>query len=318
MNSAKPLRIIFAGTPQFAADHLQALLSSEHEVAAVFTQPDRAAGRGKKLQPSPVKQLALTHTIDTYQPDSLKQEDQSRLIESLAADVMVVVAYGLIIPHTILDTPRLGCINVHGSLLPRWRGAAPVQRAIEAGDKESGITIMQMDKGLDTGPMLLKKTCPIDETDTSASLFEKLSELGPIALLEALVQLEQLAPQDQDDSLANYAAKISKEEALIDWRLNAATLQRKIRAYFPAPTAYTHLNGERLKIQTAVISAGSGEPGEILRTTEDGIVVACGEGSLCITQLQLPGKKAAPAGDILRGNGDKFQPGFCFDRAAQP
>ena len=222
----KPLNIIFAGTPDFAARHLQALINSHHNVIAAYTQPDRPAGRGKKLTASPVKELALAHNIPVYQPGSLRKEPAQQQLAALNADIMVVVAYGLILPKVVLDTPRLGCINVHGSILPRWRGAAPIQRALWAGDKKTGVTIMQMDVGLDTGDMLLKTYLSIEDDDTSASLYEKLAQQGPNALLQALEALANgtLAAEKQDEALANYAEKLSKEEARLDWTKSATQL----------------------------------------------------------------------------------------------
>ena len=220
LSTMKKLNIIFAGTPDFAATHLQALLNSQHNVIAVYTQPDKPAGRGKKLQASPVKQLAEQHNIPVYQPKSLRKEEAQAELQALNADVMVVVAYGLILPEVVLNAPKYGCLNVHGSLLPRWRGAAPIQRAIWAGDNETGITIMQMDIGLDTGDMLYKVATPITPTETSATLYAKLAELAPPALIEVLNGLEngQFSPEKQQDELANYAEKLTKEEAKLDWK----------------------------------------------------------------------------------------------------
>ncbi|MDU5747844.1 MAG: methionyl-tRNA formyltransferase, partial [Haemophilus parainfluenzae] len=224
----KPLNIIFAGTPDFAAQHLTALLNSHHNIIAVYTQPDKPAGRGKKLQASPVKQLAEQHQIPVYQPKSLRKEEAQAELKALNADVMVVVAYGLILPQAVLDMPRLGCLNVHGSLLPRWRGAAPIQRSIWAGDQQTGVTIMQMDMGLDTGDMLHKVYCDIDDQETSASLYYKLAEIAPSVLIDVLDHLEEgkFIAEKQDDSQSNYAEKLSKEEAKLDWSLSAAQLER--------------------------------------------------------------------------------------------
>lgn len=304
------LRIIFAGTPDFAAAHLQALIHSRHEVIAVYSQPDRPAGRGKKLKASPVKTLALEHDIPVYQPVNFKApEDQQQLAE-LNADLMVVVAYGLLLPKVILDTPKHGCINVHGSILPRWRGAAPIQRAIEAGDTVSGVTIMQMDVGLDTGDMLLKAECEISDLTTSASLHDNLIDVGCPALLETLeyIAAGKLKPEAQDDTRSNYAAKISKEEALIDWSKSAADLHRAIRAFNPFPICYTTLAGQRLKIWGATLAniSATGLPGSISAIEKDAIIVNCGTGQLVLTSLQMPGKKALPVADILRGSADKF------------
>ncbi|WIO74278.1 methionyl-tRNA formyltransferase [Porticoccaceae bacterium LTM1] len=307
------LRVIFAGTPDFAAYHLKALLDDgDHDVVAVYTQPDRPKGRGKQLAASPVKELALEHGLPVYQPLSLKDADAQQQLADLNADIMVVVAYGLLLPKAVLDTPRLGCINVHASLLPRWRGAAPIQRAIEAGDAETGVTIMQMDVGLDTGDMLIKATTPIDQHDTAASLHDKLAELGRPALLTALEQLAEgeARPKKQDDALANYASKLSKEEALIDWQQPAVEIDRKVRAFNPFPVATTDVGDQRVRIWAAEPLADSGTPGKVLRADSLGIVVGCGKGSLCITELQLPGKKRLTAAEVLRGNAELFAPGI--------
>ncbi|USD21581.1 methionyl-tRNA formyltransferase [Microbulbifer variabilis] len=311
------MNIIFAGTPDFAAVHLQALLDSDHTVIAVYTQPDRPAGRGKKLLASPVKQLALSHDIPVYQPQSLRDQAAQEELAALGADIMVVVAYGLILPQAVLDTPRLGCINVHASLLPRWRGAAPIQRAVEAGDSHSGVAIMQMEAGLDTGPVLVERRCDITEQDTGGSLHDKLAELGGPALIEALAQLASGAakPVTQDDATANYANKISKEEARIDWQRPAQELQRQIRAFNPFPvcwTTYSETKGEqRLRIYSASLERGchSDTPGIILASDDEGILVACGREALRLQVLQLPGKKALPAAEILKGYRALFTPG---------
>ena len=248
----KPLNIIFAGTPDFAAQHLQALIDSPHNVIAVYTQPDKPAGRGKKLQASPVKQLAEQHQILVYQPKSLRKPETQAELTALQADVMVVVAYGLILPQAVLDAPTYGCLNVHGSLLPRWRGAAPIQRAIWAGDKQTGVTIMQMDAGLDTGDMLHKVFCDIDLQDTSADLYHKLAEIAPNALIEVLNHLTDgtFIAEPQDDTQSNYAEKLSKEEAKLDWQLSAGQLERNIRAFNPWPMAYLQLTDEQGNPQT--------------------------------------------------------------------
>lgn len=311
------MNIIFAGTPDFAAVHLQALLDSDHTVIAVYTQPDRPAGRGKKLLASPVKQLALSHDIPVYQPQSLRDQADQEELAALGADIMVVVAYGLILPQAVLDTPRLGCINVHASLLPRWRGAAPIQRAVEAGDSHSGVAIMQMEAGLDTGPVLVERRCDITERDTGGSLHDKLAELGGPALIEALAQLASgvAKPVTQDDATANYANKISKEEARIDWQRPAQELQRQIRAFNPFPvcwTTYSESKGEqRLRIYSASLERGchSDTPGTILASDDEGILVACGREALRLQVLQLPGKKALPTAEILKGYRALFTPG---------
>ncbi len=308
------LRIVFAGTPDFAARHLQALIDSEHQVVAVYSQPDRPAGRGKKLKASEVKQLALAHDIPVLQPESLKSDEEQQTLAQLNADIMVVVAYGLLLPKAILETPRLGCLNVHGSILPRWRGAAPIQRAIWAGDKESGVTIMQMDVGLDTGDMLTIARCPIANDETSASLYDKLAELGPQALLETLAELENIQAEPQDDGQANYAKKLSKEEAEIDWHMDAAQIERNIRAFNPWPVCYTEMAGNQVKIWQAEVVSLTGQPGTVLDADKTGITVATGEGALRITQLQPQGKKPMSAQDFLNGRADWVTPGSTLGR----
>jgi methionyl-tRNA formyltransferase len=310
-----PLRLAFAGTPDFAAGHLAALIESPHELLAVLTQPDRRSGRGKQARPGPVKTLALSHGIETLQPPTLRDEVVQEQLAALDLDALIVVAYGLILPQAVLDIPRFGCINVHGSLLPRWRGAAPVQRAIEAGDTESGITIMRMDAGLDTGPMLAARSCPIAPLATSADLFAQLGQLGPGLLLEVLEDLPGhiARAEAQDDSAASYAAKISKGEAQLDWREAAPQLARRVRAFNPAPGAYTFLGGERIKVwEAGPAPANGGDPGRILQADDRGICVACGEGSLLLQSLQLPGAKALSAEQLLRGRPDRFAPGQHF------
>ncbi|WP_049292620.1 methionyl-tRNA formyltransferase [Franconibacter helveticus] len=307
------LRIIFAGTPDFAARHLDALLSSAHQIVGVFTQPDRPAGRGKKLMPGPVKVLAQQHAIPVFQPVSLRPAENQQLIADLEADVMVVVAYGLILPKAVLDMPRLGCINVHGSLLPRWRGAAPIQRSLWAGDKETGVTIMQMDAGLDTGDMLYKLACPITAQDTSASLYDKLAQLGPQGLLATLDQLSEgsAQPEVQNESLVTYAEKLSKEEAKLDWSLSAAQLERCIRAFNPWPVSYFLVDEQPVKVwQASVIEAATAKkPGTIIEANKNGIQVATAEGILNLETLQPAGKKAMSAQDLLNSRREWFEPG---------
>jgi len=307
------LRIIFAGTPDFAARHLDALLSSGHNIVGVFTQPDRPAGRGKKLMPSPVKVLAEEKGLPVFQPVSLRPQENQQLVADLNADVMVVVAYGLILPKAVLDMPRLGCINVHGSLLPRWRGAAPIQRSLWAGDAETGVTIMQMDVGLDTGDMLVKLTCPITAEDTSATLYDKLAGLGPQGLIETLAQLAKGAaqPQVQDEALVTYAEKLSKEEARVDWSLPAAQLERCIRAFNPWPMSWLLIDDQPLKIWKASVinAAASAAPGTIIDANKQGIQVATGEGVLNLEVLQPAGKKAMSAQDLLNSRREWFIPG---------
>lgn len=304
------MKIIFAGTPVFAERHLRALLESEHDICAVYTQPDRPAGRGKKLKPSAVKAVALEHEIPVYQPTNLKTGDAQAQLAELNADVMVVVAYGLILPLTVLETPRYGCLNVHGSILPRWRGAAPIQRAVQAGDSASGVTIMKMDVGLDTGDMLLKRECSIAPDETSASLHDKLSEIGPPALLEALCMLQtgQLRAEKQDDSLANYASKIEKHEAKLDWSKPAEVLEREIRAFNPFPISYAEAAQLRIKIHEALPLTeypAKLEPGQI-QLTKSQIFVGCASGALELTKIQSPGKKAMSVKDFLNGSAQTF------------
>lgn len=307
----QPLRIIFAGTPDFAARHLQALIQSEHQIVGVYSQPDRPAGRGKKLKASEVKELALEHNLPVFQPQSLKNDEALAELTSLNADIMIVVAYGLILPKAILEAPRLGCLNVHGSILPRWRGAAPIQRAIWAGDEQTGVTIMQMDEGLDTGDMLHISRCPISTTETSASLYTKLAELGPDALIETINKLAngEITPEPQNDELANYAKKLSKEEADIDWSMSALQIERNIRSFNPWPMCFTQMGGQTVKIHQAQVMLQSGVPGQILSSDKSGVVVACGEHALCITQLQPQGKKPMAINDFLNGRSDWVTPG---------
>lgn len=310
IQSNHPLKIIFAGTPDFAAKHLQALIDSKHEVIAVFTQPDRPAGRGNKLTASPVKQLALDNNIDVYQPATLKKIENQLLIADLNADIMIVVAYGLILPQSVLNMPRLGCLNVHGSLLPRWRGAAPIQRACWAGDIDTGVTIMQMDAGLDTGDMLLKAKCPITAEDTSASLYDKLALLGPNALLETLTLITtgKAIAEKQDESQVTYAEKLSKQEAKLDWTLSAQQLERCVRAFNPWPISYFELNDEPIKVwQANVINQQSNQaPGTILQANKQGIQIATADGIINLTQLQPAGKKPMSAADILNSRQSWF------------
>ena len=318
---SEPLNVIFAGTPEFAAEALQALLQSRHKVIAVYTQPDRPAGRGRRLTPSPVKQLALEHDISVYQPVSLKDAEAQQQLTKLNADVMVVVAYGLLLPLPVLQAPRLGCINIHASLLPCWRGAAPIQRAILAGDAETGVTIMQMDEGLDTGDMLLKRSCPIQRDDTAQSLHDRLAKIGAEAMIEVLDQLsEGLArPEPQDTNLASYAAKLSKDEAMIDWRRPALEIERLVHAFNPWPVAQTEFGEQLLRIwQAQVLADAVAEqfPGTIINATKHGIDVATGDGVLRILKAQLPGGKALPVADLLNARKELKQPGLRFGSVA--
>ncbi|MGK2946823.1 MAG: methionyl-tRNA formyltransferase [Candidatus Malihini olakiniferum] len=307
------LRIIFAGVPNFAARHLDALLASSHQVVGVFTQPDRPAGRGKKLTPNPAKVLAEQHGIPVLQPKSLRPAENQRLVANLQADIMVVVAYGLILPQAVLDMPRLGCINVHGSLLPRWRGAAPIQRSLWAGDSETGVTIMQMDAGLDSGTILYKLSCPITEKDTSASLYDRLAELGPQGLLTTLAPLAEGTAifEKQDDSLATYAKKLSKEEAKLDWSLSAEQLARCIRAFNPWPVSYITIDKQPVKVWKASVLkvTHSAQPGTIISIDKGGIQVATSSGVLNLLELQPAGKKLMSVQDLLNSRREWFTPG---------
>ena len=308
------LKIVFAGTPEFSLPPLQALLQSVHQITAVYTQPDRPAGRGRRLMPSPVKQLALTNELQVFQPLNFKREEDLLQLESLGADLMVVVAYGLILPARVLRAPRLGCINIHASLLPRWRGAAPIQRAIQAGDRQTGVTIMRMDAGLDTGPMLLVKTCPISDRDTAASVHDRLAVLGAEALLEALpgVADGSLAAQPQDESGACYAQKLDKAEALIDWTRPAIEIDRLIRAFIPWPVAQTELDGKLLRIWRCSVQPGIGgaaQPGCVVAADQRGIDVVTGNAVLRIHELQPPGKRVMSAAEFLNA---RSLLGVCF------
>ena len=297
------MRLIFAGTAEFAAHALRALLHTGHDVALVLTQPDRPAGRGLRLGPSAIKVLAQEHGVDVYQPASLKDEAALTRLGSLGADAMVVAAYGLILPGPVLAIPRLGAINIHASLLPRWRGAAPIQRAILAGDALTGISIMQMDRGLDTGPLLATQSIAIAAEDTSASLHDKLAELGARLIVTALAQLErgQLRAEPQAAAGASYAAKITKAEAGIDWSEAAAVIERKLRAFNPLPGATAMTRGVGLKIWRARVSPAEGVPGTILDAGANGIIVACGSGSLCVLELQRAGGRKLAAAQFLAG-----------------
>lgn len=307
------MRIVFAGTPDFAAIALQALLATDHDVIAVYTQPDRPAGRGRKQQFGPVKQTAVDATIPVFQPPSLKDETEQQSLRDFEPDVMVVAAYGLILPQAVLDIPRLGCLNIHASLLPRWRGAAPIHRAIEAGDAETGITIMQMAAGLDTGDMLLKQRTPIYEDDTGGSLHDRLADMGGKAIVEALAALDTrgLEAQPQDDSQANYAHKLSKDEAHIDWQANADDIARKVRAFNPWPGTDGELEGQKIRIHEAfaVNEPTSQLPGTVLARERSGVEIACGAGILRVTRVQLPGTRAMSVSDLINGGKPVLLPG---------
>lgn len=305
------MRVVFAGTPDFAAAHLKALLDANVDIVAVYTQPDRPAGRGNKLKASEVKILALEHNLPVIQVESLKKEEAQEEFKQIGPDLMIVVAYGLILPKSVLSIPTFGCINVHGSILPKHRGAAPIQRAIWAGDKETGVTIMQMDEGLDTGDILSIKTTPIAEKETSASLYAKLAELGPKALVEFVKQKDRFTPVPQNDNEATYASKLSKQEAKFDWKLEGAQLERNVRAFFPWPIAWFEHNGQPVKVYEAIFIAErlSETPGEILSYDNKGLCIAVIGGSLCLKKIQLAGKKPQDIAHLVNGMPQLFTVG---------
>jgi len=307
------VRLIFAGTPPFAAAALEALAEAGHDIALVLTQPDRPAGRGMQLTPSAVKTAAQARGLPVSQPLSLKTPEALAELAAAHAEAMVVAAYGLILPQAVLDLPKNGCLNIHASLLPRWRGAAPIQRAILAGDAETGITIMRMDAGLDTGAMLSKTVVPIRDTDTAASLHDTLAAVGASAIVEALARLDALTPEPQNDGQATYAAKLSKEEARLDWTLPAAHLARAVRAFNPAPGAWTPFEGVPLKIWSARAVAGHGAPGTVI-ATGDALVVATGDGALAVSELQPAGGKRMTAVAFCAGRA--LAPGAVLGRSA--
>ncbi len=298
------MRLIFAGTPVFAEVALRALLGVGHDVGMVLTQPDRPAGRGLRPRPSPVKALALEHKLPLAQPTTLGSREALGLLRAARGRVMVVAAYGLILPPPMLDLFPLGCINIHASLLPRWRGAAPIQRAIVAGDRETGISIMRMDAGLDTGPVYLTHAVPIEPEDTAGSLHDRLAALGGRCIVEALAALEagQMRAVPQAREGVTYAYKIEKIEALVDWSRPAAQIERQVRAFNPLPTASTRLRGQTLRIWRArAVGQESSVPGRVIDVTDSGILVGCGSGVLLIEELQRPGSKRLSAADFLRG-----------------
>lgn len=328
-----PLRLIFAGTPAFSALHLEALIDSKHQLLAAYTQPDRRSGRGKKVQASAVKALATEAGIPVHQPVTLKDAAEQDTLAAYAADVMIVVAYGLILPLPVLLAPAAGCLNVHASLLPRWRGAAPIQRAIEAGDAATGITIMQMDEGLDTGAMLATQACPITPQTSAATLHDELAKIGPPLLLKVLDDLSSYRnkQQAQDDSGATYAHKILKSEAPLNWADSASSLDKKIRAFNPFPVCYGVLEGsdnnERVRIwqaqpiatnSTAATAQPATPPGTIIAADDLGIAVSCGEGHLLIERLQLPGGKELGVAQVLAARRDQFSPGKRFQPFSGP
>ena len=299
----KPLKIIYAGTPEFAVPALETLIASKHKVIAVYTQPDRPAGRGRKVQIGPIKQVAIDAGIEVQQPVSFKDTESKDILTAYNCDVMIVAAYGLILPQTILDTPKYGCLNIHGSLLPRWRGAAPIHRAIQHGDAETGVTIMQMAAGLDTGDMLLKMVCPITADDTSQTIHDRLANDGANALLKVLDCIDNLEPEVQDEDKTCYAHKLNKAEAEIDWSQSAKQIDRNIRAFNPWPVAFTLFDGKPLRIfMSKAHDKKSDKPvGTIIAETNEGIEIATGDGVLSFSRLQLPGKKAMDVKDFLNG-----------------
>lgn len=303
------LKIIYAGTPEFARPALEALIESNHQVVAVYTQPDRPAGRGRKLQPGPIKECAQKHAIEVVQPQNFKNQSDIEYLQSFEADLMIVAAYGLLLPLDVLQAPRLGCVNIHGSLLPRWRGAAPIQRAILAGDRETGITLMQMDVGLDTGGMIAKSRVAIDNNMTAEELHELLKISGAELLMENLQAIEDMTAnaQTQDDQEACYAAKLSKQEAIIDWRKPVHQLHREVRAFNPWPVSHTSIQGNNVKVWKASVSeaVSSEPPGTVISHDKNGIQVCCGEGVLCINEIQFAGKKRGSAAQLLNSRNMK-------------
>ena len=310
------MRVIFAGTPDFAASALAALIEAGHEILVVLTQPDRPKGRGMKLTPSPVKTLALQHNLPVWQPENLKDVSIQQQLRDLQADVMVVAAYGLLLPAAVLNIPEHGCLNIHASLLPRWRGAAPIQRAIEAGDVESGVCIMQMDVGLDTGDVLLSRNTPITDDTTAAQLHDALAVIGAEAIVEALAKLPELVAVPQPEAGVTYAQKLSKADAEIDWALGAKQIHNKIRALNPVPGAWSNLNGQVIKVwaSSVVEMSSTAVEGSIVVADKQGIAVQTGEGVVLITELQASGSKRMAAAAFVAGHADLL--GQKFERQA--
>jgi len=300
---AAELRTVFMGTPVFACDTLAGLIAAGLNLVGVYTQPDRPKGRGQKLTPSPVKELAVAHGLPVFQPERLRRPEAVEQLQTLKPDLIVVVAYGQILPQSVLDIPRFGCINVHASLLPKYRGAAPINQAIVDGEGETGITTMLMDAGLDTGAMLVKRALSIGDNETAGQLHDRLARLGRETMEETLRQLlaGELQPQPQDGAQSTYAPLMKKEDGCIDWTLPATAIHNRVRGLDPWPGAYTFLAGELLKVASTCVVAGHGEPGTVLAASADGVTVACGQGALRIGALQLPGKRRLPASDFLRG-----------------
>ena len=297
------MRIVFMGTPDFAVPSLQALIDAGHDVCAVYTQPDKPQGRKQILTAPPVKTLALEHDIPVFQPNTLKNEDEQARLRELAPEVIIVVAYGKLLPKAVLDIPPHGCINVHGSLLPRWRGAAPIQWAVIAGDEMAGVTTMQMAEGLDTSDMLLTYETKVGEKETAGELFDRLAQSGAELLTQTLVKLDEITPRPQDDAQSCYAHMLDKQMAVIDWSKSAHEIDCLIRGLNPWPIALTTLSGERLKVFAAEKAAGNGEPGTVLEADpKKGLTVACGEGALKLTEIQMVGGKRMKATDFLRGH----------------
>lgn len=308
------LNIVFAGTPEFGVPCLDALIHSSHHLSAIYTQPDRPAGRGRKMQASAVKEWALAHDIPVYQPLNFKNPDAVAELAALKPDLMIVIAYGLILPQAVLDIPRLGCVNVHASLLPRWRGASPIQQAVLHGDTHSGVTIMQMDAGMDTGDMLVKVECPIADTDTAGNLHDNLARLSAAPLLETIDLLAsgQARPESQEESLVTYAKKINKEDGCIDWNNAAVIIDRQIRAFYPWPIAYTVLGEEQLRVYKAsvVTLQSKAAPGTVVQLDKKGMLVATGEGGLLIEKIQFPSAKAVSVADWLNSGKTQLHVGL--------